>query len=158
MSLKEYQEKIIRQLITQEKLLARLYEVFSKQFTQSQKFWMKLSKEEQKHAKLIEKLLEAVKKKTVIYDEKKLKTYTLNTFITRLKNILQKAEAGEYTLFSALRVADDYESSLIEKNVFLHFDSFDYKIKNTLTMLHSETQKHAEMIKAAHNKFKKDSK
>jgi hypothetical protein len=54
---------------------------------------MKLSKEEQKHAKLIEKLLEAVKKKTVIYDEKKLKTYTLNTFITRLKNILQKAEA-----------------------------------------------------------------
>ena len=154
MSLQAYEEKIIRQLIHQEKLLARLYATFSKQFSQYQEFWFKLSKEEQKHSKLVEKLLEAVKNEKVHFNEGKIKTYTLNAFITRLEDILIKAEAGEFSLTSALAIASDYESSLIEKNVFQHFDSLSDKIKSKLEILHSETQKHANQIRNAKKKIK----
>ncbi|KPA18862.1 hypothetical protein MHK_000921 [Candidatus Magnetomorum sp. HK-1] len=154
MSLKNYQEKIIRQLIVQEKLLAKLYGIFSKQFTQYQKFWLKLSKDEQRHSKIIEKLLEVIQKEKAHFDEKKIKTYTLNAYIVRLESIIQKAEAGEFTLSSALTTAVDYESSLIEKNVFQHFVSFSDKINNTLKILQSETQKHADQIRNALQNFK----
>ena len=149
MSLEPYQEKIIKQLITQEVLLARLYAFFSRQFPPYKELWGKLSKEEERHAKLIQKLLEATKAGLIFFDEGKIKTYTLTAFITRLEGILEKAERGEFNSSSAFACAVDYESSLIEKNVFSHFDSLSDKAKGTLKILQSETIKHVERIKQA---------
>ncbi len=147
MSLKPFQEKMLKLLIQQETLLSRLYALFSEQFTEQKEFWGKLSKEEERHAKLIEKLLEAAKSGLVFFVEGKTKTYTLEVFIKRLEGILEKAENGEFNLPSALRCAFDYESSLIEKNVFFHFDSLSEKAKGTIKILQSETLKHVERIK-----------
>ncbi|MBT3312177.1 MAG: hypothetical protein HN737_11250 [Desulfobacterales bacterium] len=147
MSLKPFQEKILRQLIQQETLLSRLYALFSKQFPQQKEFWEKLSKEEARHSKLIEKLFEAAKSDLVFFNEGKTKTYTLEVFIKRLEGIIEKAENGEFNLSSALRCAVDYESSLIEKNVFYYFDSLSDKAKGTIKILQAETIKHVERIK-----------
>ncbi|MFC1859010.1 ferritin family protein [Thermodesulfobacteriota bacterium] len=149
MSLKPFQEKILKQLIHQEVLLSRLYTLFSRQFPQQKEFWGKLSKEEERHAKLIEKLLEATKTGLIFFNEGKTKTYTLNAFITRLEGIIEKAESGEFDLSSAFAYAVDYESSLIEKNVFSYFDSLSDKAKGTLKILQSETVKHVERIRHA---------
>ena len=62
-------------------------------------------------------------------------------------SIIEKAENGEFTLPSALRCAVDYESSLIEKNVFNYFDSLNDKAKGTIKILQNETIKHVERIK-----------
>jgi len=67
MGLKPYQEKIIQQMVTQEKLLSRLYTLFAQQFPNHAEFWGKLSKEEENHAKLIEKLREAEKKGLIFF-------------------------------------------------------------------------------------------
>jgi Rubrerythrin len=147
MSLKPFQEKILQQLINQEVLLSRLYSIFSKQFPQCKEFWEKLSKEEERHAKLIEKLFEATKTGSIFFDEGKIKTYTLTAFITRLESIIEKAERGEIKYHSAFTYAVDYESSLIEKNVFSHFDSLSNKLKGTLKILQTETINHVERIK-----------
>ncbi len=149
MSLEPFQEKILKQLIHQEVLLSRLYGLFSKQFSQHKEFWVKLSKEEARHAKLIEKLSEAAKTGLIFFDEGKIKTYTLSAFLTRLEDIIEKAERGEFNLSSAFAYAIDYESSLIEKNVFSHFDSLSDKAKGTLKILQSETIKHVKQIKNA---------
>lgn len=149
MSLKPFQEKILKKLINQEAMLSDLYAVFSEQFPQHKEFWGKLSKEEEGHAQLIEKLYEAAKAGKIYFDEGKIKTYTLDAFITRLEGILGKAKRGDFNYTSAFSYAVDYESSLIEKNVFTHFDSMSNKVKGTLNILQTETIKHVERIKNA---------
>ena len=151
MSLKPFQEKILEQLIEQEDLLSKLYTIFSEQFPEHKEFWGKLSQEENRHAKLITRLYQASQKGTIVFDEGKIRTYTLTAFITRLKGIIEKAERGEFTDASAFSYAVDYESSLIEKNVFSHFDSLSTKIKGTLDILRSETINHVKRIKDAKN-------
>lgn len=152
MVLNAHQEEIIKQLITQEEMLSKLYGHFSQQFSEYSNFWNQLSKEEHKHARLIQKLLDAAKREKIFFDEGKITTYTLNGFISRLEQILQKAIKGEYNIKTALVCAMDYENSLIEKNIFTHFDSLSDKVKSTLKILHSETTDHIESIRKVHKK------
>lgn len=147
MKLKPYQEQIIQQMVAQEKLLSRLYALFAQQFPEYAEFWGKLSKEEETHSKLIEKLWEAEKKGLVFFDEGKVKTYTLNLLIGRLEEVVEKAERRGFDLPAAFAYAVDYESALIEKNVFTHFDSLNDKIKGSLKILQDETLKHVERIR-----------
>ena len=147
MSLKPYQEKIIQQMITQENLLSMMYALFAQQFPEYAEFWGKLSKEEAAHSKLIEKLWEAEKKGRVLFDEGRVKTYTLNLIIGRLKEIVGKAEKRGFDLPAAFACAVDYESALIEKGVFTHFDSLNRKVKGSLKRLQDETLKHIERIR-----------
>lgn len=149
MAIESYQEKILAQLIEQESLLSKLYGLFARQFPEQGEFWTKLSREEERHARLIEKLRDAAQKGTVHFDEGKIKTYTLTAFIGQLYKVVEKAERGEFTLSSAFAYAVDYESALIEKNVFTRFDSLHEKIKGTLGILQSETLKHVDRIRAA---------
>ncbi len=154
MSLKPFQENIILQLINQEKTLARLYALFSEQFPDYQEFWIKLSREEERHARLIQKLFDAAKRGKIFFDEGKMKTYTLDAFTARLKSIFEKAEKGEFTVVSAFVCAVDYETSLIEKNIFTHFDSLSDKVKTTLKILQSETLNHVERVREAQKLLK----
>ena len=144
MTLEPYQEKIIQQMATQEKLLSRLYALFSQQFPEHAEFWEKLSKEEEAHSKLIEKLWEAEKKGLVFFDEGRVRTYTLNLIIGRLEELVEKAEKRVFDLPSAVAIAVDYESGLIEKKIFTHFDSLNDKVKGSLKRLQDETLKHVE--------------
>ena len=147
MGLKPFQEKIIEQLIKQEKLLSEMYGHFAEQFPQHQQFWKNLSKEEERHAKLLQKLRDASKKNILFFDEGGIKTYTINAFITRLEEILEKVKNQNFTLPMALTYAMDYETSLIEKNIFSHFDSLHDKAKKTLKILQSETLNHVESVR-----------
>ena len=147
MGLAPNQDKIVQQLITQERLLAKLYATFAEQFPTHADFWTKLSKEEENHAKFVEKLRQAEQKGLVFFDENKINIVSLNTFINRLEKIIKKAEKAELTLLSAFTFAADYESALIEKNVFTHFNPANIKVEKTLNILQSETLKHAESIK-----------
>ncbi len=147
MALNPFQETILEQMITQEKLLARLYAVFAEQFPPYHDFWRELSREEVSHAKILEKLLQAAKKGIVLFDEGKTTSNTLSIFIKGLEGIIQKAERGECTLSTAFAYSVDYETSLIEKNVFSRFHSLHDKTRAALNTLQSETMQHAERIK-----------
>ena len=147
MGIEPYQAKIIQQMVTQEKLLSKMYALFAQQFPEYAEFWGKLSKEEEAHSKLIEKLWEAEKKGLVFFDEGRVKTDTLNLIIGRLEELVQKAEKRFFDLPSAFAIAVDYESGLIEKKIFTHFDSLNDKIKGRLKILQDETLKHVERIR-----------
>jgi len=83
----------------------------------------------------------------VFFDEGRVKTYTLNLIIGQLEELVQKAEKRVFDLPSALAIAVDYESGLIEKKIFTHFDSLNDKIKGKLKILQDETLKHVERIR-----------
>ncbi len=155
MGLKPFQEKILQQLIQQENMLSELYEIFAVQFSSHEKFWKKLSLEEKRHSKLLEKLYTAATTEKISFDEGKIKAITLNAFLSRLGDIIKKAKNHEYTLSAALTCAVDYETSLIEKNIFTHFDSLNKKVKDTLKILQSETLNHVDQVRKARDQFKK---
>lgn len=147
MGLDPAQNKIVELLILQEQKISELYALFARQFPQQEAFWENLSIEEKKHAQWLEKLFEAAKSEKIIFNQKKITIHTLSAFIKRLDDILSKAKRGEFTLTSALHCAVDYESSLIEKNIFSHFDSPHEKIDEILKKIQSETENHVESIK-----------
>jgi hypothetical protein len=153
MSLKPYQEKIIQQMIDQERLLSKIYALFADKFPQYNEFWMELSKEEERHAGLIEKLQEAEKKGLVFFDEGKTRSITLTAFITYLENQYQRALQKEYGITAAFSCAFDLEQALIEKDVFTRFDSITEKTRGTMNRLKTETNNHLEKIRQMRKKI-----
>ena len=147
MALKPYQEKIIQQMIDQERLLSELYAVFAKEFPQYSDFWMELSEEEKKHAGLISKLEEAEKKGLVFFDEGKTRAKTLSVFISYLEKQYQKALNKEFSVASAFSCAFDLEQALIEKEAFSRFDSLTEKTRGAMNKLKTETNIHMEKIR-----------
>lgn len=142
-----YQKKVLHQYRLQETLLSRLYSVFARLFPEHKAFWEKLSLEEDKHARLIEKLSQATQKGLVLFDEGKIKTFALETFLKRLEMLIAKAEKKEINALQAFTLAADFETSLIEKNVFTRFEALTEKGKNVLWSLNSETLDHIERVK-----------
>lgn len=147
MAMDSRQEELIERLTIQERLLSRLYAVFSSRFPEYRDFWAGLSKEEETHARIIEKLADAGKKGVILFDEGRINVHSLNTSIQGLKKLVQRAEQGEFTLSSAVSCAMDYESALIEKNAFARFTPVHKKAKTALDTLQHETMKHIERIK-----------
>jgi len=140
--LEAYQKKIIELLFNQEILLAKLYKIFAVQFSDHKDFWQDLARDEERHAAWVKRLYKKKKKDLTAFSEGKVKTYTMNTFIENLEKIIQRAENGEINLKMAISYTLDLERSLIEKNVFSHFEIIDKKLAGIMTKLESETRRH----------------
>lgn len=136
------QKKIIDLLIKQEKLLARLYTIFYDKLPEHRDFWKKIAKEEHHHAKWLERLYEAGGKDVVHFDEGKITTVSLETFIKGVEEAIRKAEADELDDKMALVQTVDLERSLIEKNVFSQFSGLTDKAKNVMKFLEKHTKEH----------------
>jgi len=141
------QKLIVDQLIHQEEMISELYEIFANQFVHHASFWKELSLAEVRHAKLLRNLKKAVDEEKILFDQGTVTLKTLDTFLSRLDGLLLKAKKEEFTLQTALSCAVDYETSLVEKNVFSLFDSPHKKFKEILQILQSETEKHVDRIK-----------
>jgi len=140
--LKPFQKKIIDSMVKQEKLLFKLYTLFAAQFPQHAQLWNELAKEESKHASWLTQLHEAADKGVVLFEEGRIKTYTMTSFIEYLEQIIAKAENNELTLAHAVASALDLERSLLEKNVFSHFEGMADKARSVLKQLAKETENH----------------
>ena len=142
MAMKPYQEKIIQLYETQERQLAELYSAFSDRFEADRVFWRELAAEEAKHAVIVAKLYSAVEKGGVLFDEGKVKTYTLAKMIEHTEALLDLSRRGAMDRIVALSQAVDLESSLIEKGVFSHFEALTDKAQAVLKRLNGETLDH----------------
>ena len=140
--LKPYQVKIVEMMYKQETLMARLYEKFARKFPEHEAFWKGIAEEERRHARYIQKLFNAQKKDLVIFDEGKVKTYTLNTIIEHLENLLKQADEEDFSLVKAIGYTLDIERSLIEKEVFKHFKGANKDVTAAMEKLDRETRIH----------------
>ena len=113
--LKPYQKEIIKLMIRQESLLAKLYTLFTEQFPEHGEVWDELTKEEKKHANWLNQLYDAGEKSIILFDEGKTKTYTMNTYIEHLEGIITRVENREVTLPQAISYTLDFERSLIHR-------------------------------------------
>ena len=146
--LEPYQKKIIELFIKQEMLLSRLYGIFAKHFPKEKNFWADLSGDEKKHAKWLKQLFEAEKKGLVLFDEGRVKTHALNTFIQYLEKKINIAEQGGVTLKEAAVLSLDLERALLEKNAFSHFDGLSKNAEGILNQLMVETGNHIARVES----------
>ncbi len=144
--LKDYQEKIIALLIKQEVVMATLYDKFAERFPAQKDFWQKLAKEERKHAAWLEQLYDAIQKSVVLFEEGKVKYYAMDTFIEWVEGAIAKVDAGEINEQQAFFLSRDMERSLIEKNVFSHFEGVSDKAKGVLKFLVDQTEGHVQLV------------
>lgn len=145
--LENFQKTILELMLKQELLLAELYSVFATKFPIYQDFWDNLVKEEQMHAQWLKKLCQAEEDDLAVFDEGKIKTYALKTFIEYLEKTIDRAKDDEFTMTSATKTSLDMEMSLIEKNYFKHFNFENPKYKWIMDRLESETETHINKVK-----------
>ncbi|MEA3332218.1 MAG: hypothetical protein U9Q58_01295, partial [Pseudomonadota bacterium] len=103
---------------------------------------------EKKHAIWLRQLYDAGEEGFILFDEGKIKTYTMNAYIEHLEGVIARAENQELTMVQAISFTLDFERSLIEKNVFTHFDSTSEKARSVLTRLNRETENHIKRVQA----------
>ncbi|MBW2596691.1 MAG: hypothetical protein JRC93_12130 [Deltaproteobacteria bacterium] len=140
--LSDYQKKIIELMCKQELLLAKLYEIFADQFPEHKAFWQDLAKDELQHAEWIKKLYQAEEENLTAFSEGKFNPSAMNIYIENIEKTIRRAENKEITLKMAISYTLDFERSLIEKNVFSHFEIIDKKFAGIMTKLESETRRH----------------
>lgn len=145
--LKGFQKTILDLMFKQELLLAELYSIFGSKFPTHKGFWDSLVKEEKMHAEWINKLRQAEKDDLAVFDEGKVKTYALNTFIEHLEKTIDRAKDGDFNMVSATKTTLDLEMSLIEKNYFRHFHFNNSKFEWITDRLENETEAHINRVR-----------
>lgn len=154
--LKDYQEKILSLLHEHETLLMELYLIFAEQFPELRDLWLLLAKDEKNHADAIKKCVSLVNEGKCIFNEGKIRTYTVNTSIKHIKEITKKTKNEELTLISALSHTRDIETAAIEKNFFKAFISNDNETKFFLKGLGAEVNDHLQRVQKEFFKQKTD--
>ncbi len=144
--LKNYQERILGLMIELEFKLAELYAILSEQFSAHQEFWSSLSAEELEHASWLEYLLKKAGDGSLVFHEEATKTYTVQSFLSYLTGVIEKANRRDLSLAQALSLSLDIERSMLEKKVFERFQTNSLELKNVLKTLKDETERHANTI------------
>jgi rubrerythrin len=147
--LKTYQSRIAYLLTQQELLVAELYRFFAGLFPEYRTFWDNLAREEMEHATWVEYFYKKASTDTVRFEEGKVKTYTVESFVKYLGENLAKVKDKAPTLQAAFSLALNIENSLIVRRVFDFFLSSDPEILSILKDLRSKLFEHRRRLEQA---------
>ncbi len=150
--LKEEQVHVLTLMHELEKNLGILYTLFSEKFPNYSKLWDHLSREEQKHAEEVRKLYQNSYNGQVIFEKGDIKAEHVQSIIDYIKNVNDIAMRGQLTAQKALSITYDFESSVLDKSLFNHFE-VALPFVNVIEGLRTESQKHALMAKEELDKF-----
>lgn len=144
--IEEYQKKIIDLFIEQELLIADLYDSFSVSFPEHRDFWTKIANDERDHAGWVQKLLNGVIEDKIYFSEGKTRTYTVKTSIEFIKKTISNIDFRYIDMVKALAISRNLETSLLERNMFKHFEGDSVQVKKVLSYLEKEQDKHCSDI------------
>ena len=144
--LKLYQGKMILLFNRQELLIAEMYRFFASLFPETREFWTDLCREELEHAEWIEYLYKKTQTDSVDFHEKKLRSYTVESFVKYLESNLAKVKDKAPTLEAAFSLALNIENSLLVQRVFDHFQSSDKEMAVLLKNLQDRMRDHRKHI------------
>jgi hypothetical protein len=149
MPLKTYQSRIVYLLTQQELLTAEIYRFFAGLFPEHRDFWENLAREEMEHATWVEYFYKKAATDTVLFEEGKIKTYTVESFIKYLQDNLAKVKEKAPTLQEALALALGIENSMLVRRVFDMFVSSDPETMTILRDLRAKLKDHRKRVEDA---------
>jgi len=144
--LKTYQGKMILLFNRQELLIAEMYRFFASLFPKTREFWTDLCREELEHAEWVEYLYKKTQTDSVIFHEKKLRSYTVESYVKYLEGNLAKVKDKAPTLEAAFSLALNIENSLLVQRIFDHFQSSDKETAILLKGLQSRMKDHRKHV------------
>ena len=142
----ENQKKIIDLFIDQELFIAALYERFSGSFPEHRDFWLTMAGEERAHAGWIQQLLSGEISDKVYFAEGKSRINTAQTYIEYIRGIISNVDRNAVDMLKALAISKDLETSLMERNMFKHFESDSSEVKKVFGYLEEQQALHCERI------------
>ena len=151
--LKGYQSKIIVLLTQQELLLAELYRFFAHLYPDLRDFWSELSREQMEHATWVEYCYKKAEEGAVNFEEKNIKTYTVESFVRYLEENLAKVKEKAPSPQGAFSLALGIENSLLIKRVFDHFQSGDQELTTLIESLRKKKKEHLKRLEIQSTPF-----
>jgi rubrerythrin len=143
---KEAEPNILELLIRHELALKRLYETFASVFTDRQKFWQGIARDEQRHADWFNALRSEPATETWFLHDAQLKPQPIALSIGYVENLTHRARDGKIRLLEALSIARDLETALIEKQFSKMSASAPQDVRSILIDLAAETDRHGKVI------------
>lgn len=151
--LKGYQSKIIVLLTRQELLLAELYRFYANLYPDLRDFWSELSREQLEHATWVEYCYKKAEEGAVNFEEKNIKTYTVESFVKYLEENIAKVKEKAPSPQGAFSLALGIENSLLIKRVFDHFQSGDHEFTTLLGSLRGKKKEHLKRLEIQSTPF-----
>jgi rubrerythrin len=147
--LKTYQSRIVYLLTQQELLIAEIYRFFAGLFPERRDFWEDLARDQMEHATWVEYFYKKAASDTIRFEEGKIKTYTVESFVKYLEENLAKVKEKAPTLQAAFSLALNIENSLLVRRVFELFLSSDPEMIKLLKNLQTKLKAHRSRIEDA---------
>jgi len=128
-------------LVLHEEAIERLYRTFADRFEADREFWLALAAEEARHVAWLRALAQSPPP-GVRAAEERLRGQAIRTSLEFIGRETAKAASPAATRLGALSVAQDIESSMIERKYFEVLDADPVERQRLLRQIVADTQAH----------------
>jgi rubrerythrin len=140
-------------LARHEATVGDLYQEYSKKFPEHKEFWLRLNREEQKHAQAVRDLLPKVNDGTIKIAPDRFKKEVIEGATSRVISWIKEARGGNTDMVDALANALVIENSLVEKTYYLLYENDSEEMKKTFSMLVEASREHRKKVVQLLNAF-----
>jgi hypothetical protein len=147
-------QELVNRLMENEMAIGRLYEQFGETFSEDEKFWKEISREELLHFNWLKQLGDFVKKEKIGTRPTSLRSQPVSTSINYINSLIEKCRKGELTREKAYALAYDIENSLLEKHFFSIFEFASTPYRKIQSEMSRETRDHRDKIGEALKKIR----
>lgn len=129
-------------LAVNEEMLAELYRAYAGVYPEMADFWNHLADDELRHAGWVRALIERVERGELTIREGRFSPEAFNIFMEYLRQRTAEARAVPPSLFGALSVARDLETTMIEGSFHAAMDGDNDRVRQLLIALTESTKSH----------------
>ncbi len=137
---------LLEALAQNEEKISRLYAEYARRFPKHENFWLNLSSDEIMHAGWIRGLGRSLEAGTLFLKRGSFRPEPIKAFGDYLDRAAAESRQENITLKTALAVALDIETALIERNWFKAFEADREKDKLILEQMGEALSKHRNMV------------
>lgn len=142
------EKDIIIELAENELKLEELYRQYAENLPELKDFWSHISGDEMHHFKILKEFQQKEKNSDIFIDRKRFQPEAVKLVREFVEDKISEAKKTPTpSAKDSLIVAEDIETSLLEKNIFEIFESDSADLKVTLETLEKETREHLRLVK-----------
>jgi rubrerythrin len=136
----------LEMLIRHETAIKQFYEVCADVFPEHRSFWQGMAEQEQKHSDCLQGLSSKESLRKWFINDAQFQRLALTGALEYMERQTERVRQANIGLLAALSIAGDIEEALIEKQFIRLNISGPDEIKNVMTGLVADTQRHRKMI------------
>jgi len=151
----EEMKKVLASLAQNERRISALYSACAAKWPEDRDFWLMLVSAEERHATMIESMVEILMRKPHLFESgRPLNTTAISSSMAWIQSNKDKLEDGSLTKKNLLIIARDIEQSILEAKFAEIVKGNDLEYSNLVREIVSDTLAHREMLNQKIRKIK----